>query len=75
IMTFTALTGSVSHFLIEGAQPDWLVFGLCVGFTFIWAQIAAIIANKVKAKTLNRLLGAILVALGTVIVVFSFIPK
>ena len=75
IMAFTALTGSLSHFLIEGAQPDWLVFGLCVGFTFIWAQIAALIANKVNAKTLNRLLGAILVVLGTGSVVFSFIPK
>lgn len=72
IMTFTALTGAVSHFVIGGA-PDWLIFGLCVGFTLIWAQIAALIANKVSAKTLNRVLGAVLVVLGIVIVVFSFL--
>ncbi len=75
IMTFTALTGALSHFLIGGEQPDWLIFGLCVGFTFIWAQIAAIIANKVNPKTLNRLLGAILVVLGTVIIIFAIVAK
>ena len=32
IMTFTALTGAVSHFAIGGA-PDWPVFVLCVLFT------------------------------------------
>ena len=76
IMTFTALTGSLSHFLIgvEG-QPDWLVLGLCVIFTFIWAQIAAVIANKVKSKTLNRLLGALLIVLGAAIVVFAIVTK
>ena len=41
IMAFTALTGSVSHFMIGGA-PDWFVFGLCVVFTLIWARIAAV---------------------------------
>ena len=35
IMTFTALTGAASHFAIDGS-PDWLVFILCVIFTFIW---------------------------------------
>ena len=29
IMTFTALTGALSHFMIGGA-PDWPVFFLCV---------------------------------------------
>lgn len=74
IMTFTALTGAVSHFAI-GGQPDWLVFILCVVFTFIWAQIAAVFANKAKPKTLNRVTGVILVVLGAVILGFSFISK
>ena len=34
IMTFTALTGAVSHFAI-GGSPDWIVWILCVVFTFI----------------------------------------
>ena len=40
IMTFTALTGAVSHFMIGGA-PDWGVWVLCVVFTLLWARIAA----------------------------------
>ena len=66
IMTFTALTGAVSHFAIDGS-PDWLVFILCVIFTFIWARIAAIFANKAEPKTLNRATGVILVILGVLI--------
>ena len=70
IMTFTALTGAVSHFAI-GGSPDWMVWTLCVVFTFIWAQIAAVFANKAKPKTLNRATGVVLVILGAVIFVFS----
>ena len=44
IMTFTALTGAVSHFAI-GGMPDIPVWVLCVVFTFIWARIAAPTAN------------------------------
>lgn len=73
IMTFTAVTGAASHFILGGTQPDWLVLGLCVGFTFIWAQIAAVIANKVSPQTLNRVLGAVLAALGIVILTFNLI--
>ena len=56
IMTFTALTGAVSHFAI-GGSPDWMVWILCVVFTFIWARIAAVFANKAEPKTLNRATG------------------
>ena len=63
IMSFTAFTGSVSHFVIGGA-PDILVLLLCVGFTLIWARIAARIANKADAKFLNRATGVILILLG-----------
>lgn len=63
IMSFTALTGSVSHFVIGGA-PNLLVLLLCVGFTLIWARIAARIANKADAKFLNRATGVILILLG-----------
>lgn len=72
IMTFTALTGSVSHFAIDGA-PDWLVLVLCVVFTFIWARIAAKFANKASAITLNRATGVVLVVLGVVILGFNFL--
>ena len=70
IMTFTALTGAVSHIAIGGA-PDWTVWILCVVFTFIWARIAAVFANKAEPKILNRATGVVLVILGAVIMVFS----
>lgn len=74
IMTFTAFTGAVSHFAIGGA-PNWIVFTLCVIFTLLWARIAAVIANKASAKTLNRMTGVILVILGIVVMGFSFVTK
>ena len=72
IMTFTALTGAVSHFSI-GGQPDYFVMILCIVFTFIWARIAAKFANKSTPKTLNRLTGIILVILGVVVMGFNFL--
>lgn len=70
IMTFTALTGAASHFMI-GGTPDPLVFILCVIFTLLWARIAAVFANKAEPKTLNRVTGLVLVILGSVIMGFS----
>lgn len=66
IMAFTALTGAASHFAIGGA-PDWGVSVLCILFTLLWAQLAAVFANKAKPETLNRATGVVLVILGLVI--------
>lgn len=70
IMSFTALTGSVSHIAIGGA-PEWFPFFLCVLFTLVFARIAAKIANKVSARVLNQATGVILVILGVVVLGFS----
>ena len=72
IMTFTALTGAVSHFAI-GGMPDMLVWVLCVLFTLLWARIAAVFANKAQPKTLNQATGVVLVVLGIVIMVFQLL--
>ena len=72
IMTFTALTGAISHFAIGGA-PDWTVFWLCVVFTLVWARIAAVFANKATPKTLNRVTGVVLVVLGAVVMLFKLL--
>ena len=69
IMTFTALTGCISHFSF-GGMPDPLVLILCVVFTLIWARIAAVFANKAEPKTLNRATGVVLTVLG--VLIFSF---
>lgn len=66
IMAFTAFTGAASHFVIGGPPDIWcLVF--CVLSTLLWARIAARIANRASAITLNRAVGAVLVVLGVVI--------
>lgn len=72
IMTFTALTGAMSHFAIGGA-PDWTVLALCVVFTLLWARIAAVFANKAAPKTLNRATGIVLVVLGIVVLGFNIL--
>ena len=72
IMTFTALTGAVSHFVIGGI-PDILTWVLCVLFTLLWARIAAVFANKAQPKTLNRATGVVLVVLGAVIMGFQLL--
>ncbi|MCI6378605.1 MAG: sulfite exporter TauE/SafE family protein [Clostridiales bacterium] len=72
IMTFTALTGAVSHFALDGA-PDWTVLALCVLFTLLWARVAARFANKASPKTLNRATGVILVILGAVILAVNYL--
>lgn len=67
IMTFTALTGALSHFAMGGI-PDITVLALCVLFTFIWARIAAKFANKADTKTLNRITGIVLIIIGVIVI-------
>lgn len=72
IMTFTALTGAGSHFLI-GGMPDPLIFILCVIFTLLWARVAALFANKAEPKVLNRVTGAVLMNLGIVVIAVNYL--
>ena len=72
IMSFTALTGSVSHIAL-GGMPDITILLLCVAFTLIFARLASVIANKADAKTLNRVTGVVLVVLGITIFAFRMI--
>ena len=70
IMTFTALTGSVSHFAM-GGMPDLSSLVFCVLSTLLWARIAAKFANKAEPATLNRATGAVLTILGAGILLVS----
>lgn len=72
VMAFTALTGALSHFAI-GGMPDITSLILCVIFTLIWARIAAVIANKSQAKTLNRVTGIVLLILGIIIITVNLV--
>lgn len=72
IMTFTALTGAVSHFAL-GGMPDLTCFIYCVLSTLLWARIGAVFANKASAKTLNRATGVVLTIMGAAIIIVNYI--
>lgn len=74
IMVFTALTGSLSHFTI-GNTPDVTTLLLCMAFTLMWALIAAKIANKAETRTLNRVVGIVLIITSAVIIAFNIFAK
>ncbi len=71
IMAATALTGAASHFAI-GGMPDIEALIICVISTLVFAQIAAVIANRAQPKTLNRITGGVLVALGVAILCVQY---
>lgn len=72
IMTFTALTGAASHFII-GGTPDITSLVFCVLSTFVWARAAAVFANKADPKTLNRITGIVLIILGAAILIVNHV--
>lgn len=72
IMAFTALTGGISHFAV-GGMPDIVSLVLCVMFTFLWARIAAVIANKASAKILNRVVGVVMIVTSIVILTVNYL--
>lgn len=70
IMAFTALTGALSHFAIDG-KPDIFILVSCILSTLLFARIAALFANKAASKVLNRITGAVLVILGTAMIIVN----
>lgn len=72
IMSVTAFTGALSHFVI-GGMPDMEALILCVLSTLIFAQLASVIANKVSNIVLNRATGTVLVVLGVSILIVKYI--
>lgn len=71
IMTFTALTGAISHVYIGGI-PDLTALAVCVISTFAGAQVAARFANKSNPKTLNRATGIVLTVLAAAMIIMKF---
>lgn len=72
IMTFTALTGAVSHFAI-GGMPDLWCLVFCALSTLLWAQVAAKLANKASPIVLNRATGTVLSILGICIIAVNYL--
>lgn len=73
IMTFTALTGAVSHFAIDGGITDYSVLIMCVIFTLIGAMVTAKFANKASPKVMNRTLGFGLAVMSVAMIIIKYI--
>ncbi len=71
IMTFTALFGASSHFMLQGVFPDLMLLVLCAGSTLIFALLGAKFANNSQPKTLNRATGLVLTTLGIFMILTS----
>lgn len=72
VMSFTAFTGSVTHFVLGGVY-DWGMLGLCILATCLFAQLASAFANRVSEITMNRVTGALLAALGVGMFIFRLL--
>lgn len=72
IMTFTALTGAVSHFAI-GGKPDFTALTVCVLATLAGARGSAVFANKATPEKQNRVTGIVLTALGISMILVKFV--
>ena len=73
IMTFTALTGAISHFAIGSGISDYLILALCIVFTLIGAMLTARFANKASPKVMNRTLGFGLAVMSIAMIIVNYI--
>lgn len=71
IMTFTALTGALSHFVIGGGITDISILLICALATLFGAWITAKFANKASNEVMNRTLGVGLSVLGILMLVMD----
>lgn len=68
IMTFNALSGAISHFVIEGIVPFSTV-AICAIGAFVGAKLAATYANVISEEKLSKVVGAMFTLLGLVAIV------
>lgn len=74
IMSFTALFGAVSHFVL-GAKPNLWVMFLCIATTLIAAEISAVFANNASLKKLNKAVGVCLLIFAVVLILLNVFGK
>lgn len=72
IMSFTALTGSLSH-IVLGDIPDFKILIICIISTLLAALIASKIANKLSSKHLNLVTGIVLCVIGISTLIVSYL--
>ena len=68
IMTFTALIGAISHFMLRGV-PDLKLLLLCMTFTLVGAWVASVIANRISSVLLKRITGGMMAVSGVAMII------
>ncbi len=74
IMTFTALTGALSHFAI-GGKPDATALAVCILATLVGARGSALFANKATPEKQNRVTGIVLTVLGIAMILVKLVSR
>ena len=72
IMTFTALIGAGSHFVINGF-PNYIMLIICVVVTLVVSKICAHYANKTHSIKVNKLTGYLIVVSGIFMMIMKVI--
>lgn len=68
IITFTALSGAVGHFIHMSSIPVAEIL-LAGSFSIIGARGAALFANKADENAMNKIIGLTFVILGLILIV------
>jgi len=75
VVTFSGLSSFISHILIA-AQPDWVLWGVCVIAVFSGSQTGArFMAGKLKAKGIKLIFGFVLLGVAGLLIVKDVILK
>ncbi len=69
IMTFTALFGASSHFILSGELPAMTILVTCCISTLVFALLGAKFANKASPIVLNRATGIVLTTLSILLII------
>jgi len=69
VVTFSGTSSFLSH-IFTAAQPDWLVWGLCVVSVFLGSQAGSrLMAGRLKSGAVKIIFGVVLLGVATLLIV------
>jgi len=75
VVTFSGLSSFISH-IMTAAQPDWLLWGLCVASVFLGSQAGSrLMAGKLKSKGIKLVFGFVLLGVAALLIVKDVLLK
>lgn len=75
VVTFSGSSSFISH-IATAAQPDWLVWGLCVVAVFLGSQIGSrFMVQRLKSKSVRLVFGIVLLGVATLLIIKDVLFK